>query len=537
MRILAVDVPSVFRRYWEASGGKDFNEARIRSLRTIDAEARAFGADRIALALDRSPSFRTVFLPTYKSGRTDPGEGFRDQMRATVAELKASGATVWFSPSLGKDDRDREVYGEADDVLASLALWYQETRADDWALRIVSHDHDLYALVDDVIAIDIMNLDGKRVTAAEVGDKFGVAPYLVPEVKALAGDTSDGYKPFEHPEKAANGSAKAGIGPTTARDILLASVARIDDDRSAADGVLRAVLANADPGCKLSAPAVACLKYHGPAALELGRKLAYLQPLLTIHKGGTRDTLDFSSIIDEPKIVRPAGPPADAPTAPTADAEQPDAPLAVPSGPRQAGPLVVASRDASVLSPYALEPNSMRDAFWLAQQAHDSGLYRKRLPSPQACLMVMVEARTLGVSAAQALKHAHFVKGAVGWSAMFIMGLVKRSPLCEKLHFKLSECDNKRSTLVFKRAGEPEDVKVFTIETAREAGWIARSRGENGDGPWITRPEVMLCWANGRETCRRVWYDIVGGMYGPDELARGDIDEGGELPSDIVEEA
>jgi 5'-3' exonuclease len=529
MKILAVDVPSVFRRYWEAGGGKDFNEARIRSVRTIHREAQSFGADRIVLALDRSPSFRTVFLATYKAGRIDPGEGFRDQLRATVAELKAAGATVWFSPSWGANGDGQEVFGEADDVLASFALWYQERRQPDWALRILSHDHDLYALVDDELSIDIINLDNKRITVAEVSDRFSVAPYLVPEIKALSGDKSDNYKPFEHPEKDAHGRPKPGIGPETAKDILLSSLERADGDKSAADAVLRAVLANADPGCKLSAPAIACLKYHGPGALDLGRRLAYLQPLLVTKSDGARDALDFSPVLAEPKIVRPAPPPTKEPAEFVAPQTSP-----APAVASEPAALIVRGHDATVLTPYALEPSTMQDAFWLANQAHESGLYRKRLPSAQACMMVIVDARTLGVPAAVALRHAHFVQGQVGWSAMFVMGLVKRSPLCEALYFRLSECDNRRSTLVFKRRGEPEDIKVFSIQTAVEAGWIARASGEKGNGPWITRPEIMLCWANGRETCRRVWYDIVGGMYGPDELARGDIDDGGELPSDMI---
>jgi 5'-3' exonuclease len=530
VKFLAVDVPSVFRRHWEASGGKDFNEARIRTVRTVHREALAFEADRIVLAFDKNPSFRTVFLPTYKAGRVDPGEGFRAQLKETALELKAAGATIWVSPSLGTNGDGQEVFGEADDVLASFALWYQERRQPDWALRVMSHDHDLYALVDDEIAVDIMNLDGKRITVAEVSDRFSVVPYLVAEIKALCGDKSDNYKPFEHPEKDANGRPRPGIGPETAKDILLSCAERAEGDRSAADAVLRAVLANEDPGCKLTAPAVACLKYHGPGALDLGRKLAYLQPLLVTKEDGTKDTLDFSPVLTAPRVVRPAPPPTKEPAELTVS----QAPAA-PTVAHESAAIVVRGHDATVLTPYALEPSTMQDAFWLANQAHESGLYRKRLPSAQACMMVIVDARTLGVPAAVALRHAHFVQGQIGWSAMFIMGLVKRSPLCEKLYFKISECDNKRSTLVFKRRGEPEDVKVFSIQTAIDAGWISRARGEKGDGPWITRPEIMLCWANGRETSRRVWYDIVGGMYGPDELARGSIDDGGDLPSDMVE--
>lgn len=537
MKLLAVDHSSVFRRYWEAAEGKDFGEARRRTLSTVEQARHEFGADRVVLAIDRSPSFRKLYLPAYKSDRTDPGAPFREQIKLTANDLVSRGALLYYSPVLLKGKDGADMFGEADDVIASLALWYQETRGEDWALRILSSDTDLWALVDDELAIDLFTLEGKRITVHEVTERYGVAPFLVPEHKALCGD-NDGYKPFANPEKNEKGGAKPGIGPTTATQILLSTAERQDGDRSAADAVVRAVLAGATVDVKLNAAAIACIKHGGLSALELGRKMAQLHPLLA-EKDGKRDVLDFQRVVDGPVVSKAEPPPSDAgheaaPDAPTSGhLAEPAAPPPTPvvfatqTSPQTA---LVAHRDPTVLAPYALEPNTMQQAFWLAEQAAKSGLYAKRLPNQHACMMAIVDARTLGVPAAVALRHAHFVKGAIGWSAMFIMGLVKRSALCVKLHFRMSECNAQQSVLVFQRAGEPEDRKVFTIKDAQSAGWV------RPDGPWTTRPEVMLCWANGRETARRVWFDIVGGMYGPDELARGTVDDGGELPHDMVSE-
>ncbi len=132
---------------------------------------------------------------------------------------------------------------------------------------------------------------------------------------------------------------------------------------SGADGVLRAVMAGEDPGCKLNAPALLCLKlYHGPGALDLGQGLAYMRPDLKI---------DFSSILDEPKL-RPMKP-----TAPTVAIVEP-----TPEQPAASKAMVVAAPAAPLVQydPRSLEPpdmgSAMQCAEWMATQGSSARTWR-----------------------------------------------------------------------------------------------------------------------------------------------------------------
>lgn len=527
MKILAVDMSSVMRRFWEAGDGKDFGEARQRAVKTILGHADGF--DRLAIALDRAPSFRRVFLPSYKDNRLDPGEAYRDQLKMAIAELRETGATVWYSPSLGRDASGADVFGEGDDVLASLALWYQEKRGEDWSLRILSSDTDLWALVDDELAIDLMTLEGKRITVNEVVERFGVSPHLVPEVKALAGDKSDGYKTFEHPEKDAKGNAKAGVGEGYASKILLSTIEPGDGEPSRADAVIRAVLADADPGCSLPAPVIFCIKHHGAGALDLGRKLAQLRPLLVQKTDGLPDTLDFSKILAEPVPVPRKSAPQYSALAPAAAPAAPEPVL--PAEPKaDALALRPAAFRSDAMDRFALEPRDMSEAMRLAGEMYNSGLFRN-LPNAPACLMVIGQARNFGVSAFLAAARAHVIKGRLGYDAQFLMAVVRMSPLCKVLRFDMKRCTEDRAVLLFWHRNDPEQGEaVFTIEMARKAGYLGGGYSEQ----WTKRPGQQLKWAVVRETVRAVWPEVIGGIYGPDELARGEMADGGEFPPDMI---
>lgn len=532
MKFLAVDISSVFRRYWEAAQDDAFGVARTRSVTKVLEVAE--GYDRIVIARDPPASiknggaeqlcasFRHALYAGYKAGRKDPGEAFRDQLKATVEELKGRGATSWASPKLGTDGQGRVLFGEGDDVLSTFAYWYQEKRGEDWHLRILSGDTDLWALVDDSIAIDVLTLDGKIVNAQAVNDRFGVDPHLVPEVKALAGDDSDRFKPFEHPEKNAKGDAKAGVGPSFAAKIVLADVERQEGDRSGADGVLRVVMAGGDPGIGLNAPAIFCLRHHGPGALDLGRRLAYMRPDLEI---------DFTPVLDEPKRAqaKPQAPPMPAEIVPEAPRGEPlpSTALAIPS---QVSTAIVHGKPDA----YALEPRDMSGAMMLAQEMYNSGLFRKNLPNPASCLMVIGMARAMSVPVFVAAQHAYVVHGRLSWSAQFMMAVIIAHPSTKRFAFDPRRCDDRAAVVKFHREGYDPGEYPFTIQQAQTAGYLGGSHSEQ----WKKRPAVMLRWAAARECARAYWPDVIGGMYGPDEIGReGMTDDPGGFPLEMTQEA
>lgn len=125
-------------------------------------------------------SFRNRLWPGYKTG-----EGIEPALWAQFHPLEeglaAMGVAVWPMVEL-----------EADDALATAAR-----RADEDArvslVRIWSPDKDLAQCVrgDRVLQVD---RKGKKVRgAADVREKFGVPPVLIPDYLALVGDAADGY--------------------------------------------------------------------------------------------------------------------------------------------------------------------------------------------------------------------------------------------------------------------------------------------------------------------------------------------------------
>jgi hypothetical protein len=527
MKILTADISSIMRRAWEAGHDDAFTVARSRAVnKVLDA---AHGYDRIVIARDppaalkdKTPcaSFRRAISDIYKAGRVDPGEGYRQQLQGTVEELRGRGALVFVSPRLSMPvDPGFAAFGEADDVIASLAMWYQERRGEDWHLRILTGDTDLWALVDDELAIDVLDLEGKTITADTVIERFGVAPHLVPEIKALCGDKSDGYKPFEHPEKDVKGNAKAGIGQTTAAKIVLAPVERVDGDMSGADGVIRAVIAGQDPGCDLNAPALLCLKHHGRAGLMFGRQMAYMRPDLPI---------DFSPVLEEPRraTARDAAPEVPVEMVPAREPEKtpPSTALAVQQQSALTAP-----------GPYSLEPADMGQAMKLAKWMDESGLFRKNLGSPAACLMVIGIARSLGVPVFMAAQHAFVVHGRLSWSAVFSIAVVRNHKETRKFQFDPRRCDEKQATLAYSRVGKfaVSGDYVVTIEEARKAGFLDGKHS----ALWISRPKIMLQWFAARECARMYWGDALWGMHGPDEVEHGGItDDPGEFPPGMATE-
>lgn len=93
---------------------------------------------------------------------------------------------------------------EADDIIAT---YVKKARDAKMAVTIVSSDKDLMQLVGDEVEI-LDPMKNKTIRHAEVMEKFGVAPHLVVDVQALAGDTSDNIPGIK------------GIGPKIAAELI-----------------------------------------------------------------------------------------------------------------------------------------------------------------------------------------------------------------------------------------------------------------------------------------------------------------------------
>ena len=158
----------------------------------------------------------------------------------------------------------------------------------------------------------------------------------------------------------------------------------------------------------------------------------------------------------------------------------------------------------------ALEPTTIDQAFWLAQQLLKSGLLGKAIQKPEAAFAVILAGRELGLTAMQSLRSLHLIEGKPTLSADLMVALVKRSPLCKS--FKLIESTGDRATYEANREGEGVTRMSFTIEEAKAAG-------VTGKDNWKKYPAAMLRARCIAALARVVFPDLLLGVYESDELA------------------
>ena len=549
LKILIVDLSSLFRMAWEAAQGKEMSEAFNR---TIDAVTRArVGVNRVVIACDAGPSFRRGVDPAYKANRQDPGESYREQLRRTIDRLRCDACVILAAPRVGSFSLNGQVhapsYAEADDVIGWVAAQYlahtaklsEDARAG-WWLTILSGDGDLEQLVDDENGIDVLkppSLGGELWDEAKVLAKRGVAPALIADKKALAGDASDNFKPFPGITDPATGKRGPGIGDGAAVKLIQlfgGALAVFDDlDRKGDDG--EAII---KPHVRK------LLDMHGRDAAVRGLELARLKTTLT---------LDWSTIMAEPKhtpiipdadfetpiegdvvspspIVQPAPPaaaaPAPAPVAPPVAAEP--AKPAPPAAPAASTALAkLPDEPATGISIYGIQPQNMAQLYRFSQMIVNSGAY-PQFGKPETAMAAIADAMERGVPAMAALRATYIVKGRMAHSAAYIAALVLRSG--KAAVFEIVESTALAATLAYQRVGRPERQFTFTLDEAKAAGWL--KSGSGGDGKWITNPRTMLRWAAIREAARAFFPDVVSGMYTPDEIGGGVVDA--DLDADFV---
>lgn len=137
-----------------------------------------YKSDYILFALDsKGETFRHEIDKNYKANRPEAPEDLKKQLPIAIDWIKKMGfATCEF-----------EGY-EADDVVASAVKFAKNK---DIKVRIITHDKDLYQLIEDD-KVSIFS-PAKKTDIDENGcfEKFGVKPNLVRDYLALVGDSAD----------------------------------------------------------------------------------------------------------------------------------------------------------------------------------------------------------------------------------------------------------------------------------------------------------------------------------------------------------
>jgi DNA polymerase-1 len=143
----------------------------------ISSIGRDFQTDYLVFALDsKGKTFRSDIYPEYKTHRPEAPEDLTAQLPVAISFIEKMG---FRSAS--------EVGYEADDVIASLAT---DAKSKGLKVRIVSHDKDLYQLIeDDIFMFDPMKK--KIVSREDCFSKYGVYPEQFTDYQSLLGDSAD----------------------------------------------------------------------------------------------------------------------------------------------------------------------------------------------------------------------------------------------------------------------------------------------------------------------------------------------------------
>jgi len=135
-------------------------------------------SDYLVFAIDtKGNTFRNEIDPNYKANRSSPPEELTMQLPVAIAWIDKMGYKT-----LGR------VGFEADDIIATVVRHAKEKGHD---VRVVSHDKDLYQLIDDgkVVVVDAV----KRKTMDEDAcyEKYGVTPAQFIDYQSILGDSAD----------------------------------------------------------------------------------------------------------------------------------------------------------------------------------------------------------------------------------------------------------------------------------------------------------------------------------------------------------
>jgi DNA polymerase-1 len=144
----------------------------------VDGLRRDHNTDYIVFALDsKGDTFRNEIYPDYKANRDAPPEDLVKQLPIAIDWIREMGFA-----HLAKEGF------EADDIIATLAKYGKEQGLN---VRIVSHDKDLYQMIEDGKVVMYDSVKRKEITGQECFEKFGVYPKDFINFQAIIGDSSD----------------------------------------------------------------------------------------------------------------------------------------------------------------------------------------------------------------------------------------------------------------------------------------------------------------------------------------------------------
>ncbi len=135
-------------------------------------------SDYLIFAIDtKGPTFRNEIDPNYKAHRKAPPEELTMQLPIAIEWIDKMGYKT-----LG------QVGFEADDMIATVVKHAKEKGYD---VRVVSHDKDLYQLIDDGKVVVVDAIKRKSMDEDACFEKYGVTPKQFIDYQSILGDSAD----------------------------------------------------------------------------------------------------------------------------------------------------------------------------------------------------------------------------------------------------------------------------------------------------------------------------------------------------------
>lgn len=135
-------------------------------------------SDYLIFAIDtKGNTFRNEIDPNYKANRTAPPPELTMQLPIAIEWIEKMGYKT-----LGMDGY------EADDMIATVVHLAKEKG---YKVRVVSHDKDLYQLIDDDRVVLVDAIKRKSVNEAACFEKYGIKPCQFIDYQSILGDSAD----------------------------------------------------------------------------------------------------------------------------------------------------------------------------------------------------------------------------------------------------------------------------------------------------------------------------------------------------------
>jgi len=155
---------------------------------------------------------------------------------------------------------------------------------------------------------------------------------------------------------------------------------------------------------------------------------------------------------------------------------------------------------------FSLAPQTFDQAMRFSEMLADSDMVPKDF---KGCLIAIQWGHEVGLQPLQALQNIAVINGRPAMWGDSLMALVRASTACE---YVTESDDGHTATIRGKRKGQPEEIRTFSMDDAKQAGLL------NKQGPWTQYPKRMRQMRARAFLLRDLFADVLRGMAMAEEL-------------------